>query len=271
MFSIGEFSKLTGLTVKTLRFYHEESLLVPTHVDPDSGYRYYADRQIEDARIITYLRSLEFPITEIRELLNVDDNEDFLQILERRRSTLQDQILRLRGAARSISRFIAKEREAIQMAEALGDVEIKTIEPQLIAGIRMQGKYSECCHGFSKIGRSFGRYIVGPPILLQYDGEYREQADFEACFPIRRKKEVKGISIRELPQVRCVCLIHKGPYDQLGRSYAKALQYIKERKLKLSLPTREIYLKGPGMIFKGNPENYLTEIQVPFDHEPQTL
>ena len=41
MFSIGEFSKITGLSVKTLRFYHEKELLAPTQVDPQSGYRYY--------------------------------------------------------------------------------------------------------------------------------------------------------------------------------------------------------------------------------------
>jgi effector-binding domain-containing protein len=49
----------------------------------------------------------------------------------------------------------------------------------------------------------------------------------------------------------------------LGRSYAKILQQTEERKLKISLPTREVYVKGPGMIFKGNPKNYLTEIQLP--------
>ena len=41
VFSIGEFSKITGLTVKTLRFYHEQGLLHPTHVDSETGYRYY--------------------------------------------------------------------------------------------------------------------------------------------------------------------------------------------------------------------------------------
>ena len=55
----------------------------------------------------------------------------------------------------------------------------------------------------------------------------------------------------------------RGPYDQLGRSYAKMLQHANDRKLNLALPTREVYVKGPGMIFKGNPKNYLTEIQLP--------
>ena len=51
----------------------------------------------------------------------------------------------------------------------------------------------------------------------------------------------------------------------IGRTYAKVFAYINERKLKVCSPTREVYLKGPGMIFKGNPKNYLTEIQVLLD------
>jgi effector-binding domain-containing protein len=49
----------------------------------------------------------------------------------------------------------------------------------------------------------------------------------------------------------------------LGRSYAKILKQADAGKQSIVLPTREIYVKGPGMIFKGNPKNYLTEIQLP--------
>ena len=110
-----------------------------------------------------------------------------------------------------------------------------------------------------------GRHIAGKPLCLYYDGEYREDdADFEPCFPIRREIAVDGVSVRTLPGGRGLALIHRGPYDQLGRSYAKILQHANERKFNLALPTREVYVKGPGMIFKGNPKNYLTEIQLPF-------
>jgi effector-binding domain-containing protein len=51
----------------------------------------------------------------------------------------------------------------------------------------------------------------------------------------------------------------------MGRSYAKVLKWIKERNYKVVLPTREVYLKGPGMIFRGNPKNYVTEIQIPVE------
>ena len=130
----------------------------------------------------------------------------------------------------------------------------------------MQGHYSDCGKGFATIGRKFGRFINGKPLLLHYDTEYKEHdADFEACMPLRQRKIVDGVAVRELPGGRFVTLVHKGPYDQLGRSYAKVFKYVKDRGYGVTSPTREVYLKGPGMIFKGNPEKYLTEIQIPVE------
>ena len=67
----------------------------------------------------------------------------------------------------------------------------------------------------------------------------------------------------ELPGGRCVSLLHRGPYDELGRSYQRVFEYLEGKGLKPALPTREVYLKGPGMIFRGNPKRYLTEILLP--------
>jgi effector-binding domain-containing protein len=100
-------------------------------------------------------------------------------------------------------------------------------------------------------------------MTLYFDGEYKEQdADFEPCIPVRKGKDVEGISIRELKGGRCVSLIHKGPYERLRDSYKKVFGYINEKGYRTKVPTREVYRKGPGLIFKGNPNNYLTEIQV---------
>ena len=117
--------------------------------------------------------------------------------------------------------------------------------------------------GFTRVGKAVGRHICGKAMCLYYDGEYRDDdADFEPCFPIRREVAADGVSVRTLPGGRCLTLVHRGPYDQLGRSYAKIMKAVNERQLKIEVPSREIYLKGPGMIFKGNPKNYLTEIQM---------
>lgn len=266
-YSIGEFSQITGLSVKTLRFYHERGILVPSSVDDATGYRFYDAAKVEKARVIMWLRQMEFSIEDIAAVLGeCTDEADILNYLERQKATLQQRIQEDRDIVRSLNEIISKEKSARQILDA-GNyaVEEKTVAPQLIAGFRMKGKYSEIGNGFSRLSKAVGRYISGKALCLYYDGEYREDdADFEPAFPIRKEVAADGITVRTLPGGRCLTLIHRGPYDQLGRSYAKILQHADERKLKPVLHTREVYVKGPGMIFKGNPKNYLTEIQLPF-------
>jgi DNA-binding transcriptional MerR regulator len=265
-YSIGEFSQITGLSAKTLRFYHEKGVLIPTSVDEATGYRFYDASKIEKARVIRWLRQMEFSIEDLATVFaECDDEADILNHLERQKQTLQQRISEDREIVRSLSEIISREKEAKQLLESGAfAVEEKSVEPMLVAGIRMKGKYSECSAGFSRLGKAIGRYISGRALCLYYDGEYRdEDANFEPCFPIKKRVEAEGITIRELSGAQCLSLVHRGPYDQLGRSYGKILKEAEQRKLKIALPTREVYFKGPGMIFKGNPKNYLTEILLP--------
>jgi len=265
MYSIGEFSKITGLSVKTLRFYHEEGLLVPTSIDDQSGYRYYAPQLVETARVIAQLRGLEFSLSDIAEILRGHDDEaDILDHLERHREAIQARLRQYEDIQRSLDNIITNEREARRtMRDASFQVEEKTVPAMLVAGIRMKGRYSDCGQAFAKLGRRCGFRICGKPMMLIYDHEYREEdADFEPCMPVRSGTSADGIDVRELPGGRAVTLLHRGPYEQLGRSYAKVLDHIKSRGYAIQSPCREVYLKGPGMIFKGNPKKYLTEIQM---------
>ncbi|MBI1901787.1 MAG: MerR family transcriptional regulator [Planctomycetia bacterium] len=265
MYSIGEFSKITGLSVKTLRFYHEQGVLKPTCVDDQTGYRYYDDTKIETARVIRALRDLEVPLDDVAEILRSHEDEgDVLEFLERHRQAMEAKLRQLTMIRASLDRIILQQREARRaMQNATFEVQEKVVDSLLIAGVRMQGRYSECGKGFSQIGRRMGRYISGKPLLLIYDAEYKEDdADFEACMPVSKETTTEGISVRPLAGGRCVSLVHLGPYEELGRSYAKILDYVKRKGYKLRSPCREVYLKGPGMIFKGNPKKYLTEIQM---------
>lgn len=70
MLKIGEFSKLSMLTVKALRFYEKQGLLIPAKVDERSGYRLYETNQLETAAKIKALRQLDFSVDEIKSYLN---------------------------------------------------------------------------------------------------------------------------------------------------------------------------------------------------------
>jgi effector-binding domain-containing protein len=133
-----------------------------------------------------------------------------------------------------------------------------------IAGLRWKGKYADTGFAFQKLGKLAGRHIAGKAMNLYYDVEYKEgEADIESCFQVRKGTAESGkYSVRALPGGLCVSILHKGPYDQLHCAYAALFEYIQKKGYQSLTPFREIYLKGPGLIFKGNPAHYLTEIQV---------
>jgi effector-binding domain-containing protein len=269
MFTIGEFSKITGLTIKALRLYHEKGIIEPHLVDEHTGYRYYNHQDAEKARVVRLLKGMMFPLDEIAEILrDCREDADAVELLQQQRNNLEGRINNLKKARRYIDSIITTERKAIAMTnDKTSEIVEKNVPDMRIASIRWKGRYSECGRQMGRLAKSLYRYMAGKPFNMYYDEGFKEEdADIETCFPVREDKEIaapQDVAIRMLPGGKVVSIMHKGPYDQIGRSYEKISAYLKQKNYRVTAPPREIYVKGPGMIFKGNPKNYLTEIQFP--------
>jgi len=72
LMSIGEFARLSRLSAKALRLYDELGLLPPAQVDPDSGYRWYAGGQLDNARLVALLRRIGVSLAQIRLILSLE-------------------------------------------------------------------------------------------------------------------------------------------------------------------------------------------------------
>jgi len=263
-YTIGEFSQASRLTVKALRFYHEEGLVEPARVDQETGYRYYDDVSLTRARAVVWLRGLDFTIAEIKELLAspAPEDGDLAALLTRKAGEISRKAEHLRHVKREIDLFLAREKE-IQMLQVKDTVEEKTLDDILIAGLRFRGRYDEVGKRLGELARVAGRVLAGGAFSLYYDAEYKEEdADIEVAFPVRKPIRAEKIDCRVLKGGRAVTLIHRGPYSEIGRSYKRLFDYLREKGLSPLTPGREVYLKGPGMLFAGNPRKYLTEIRV---------
>lgn len=266
MFTIGEFSRMCGLPIKTLRFYHERGVLTPARVEQETGYRYYDTRNLETARVIVSLRRLDFSLDRIIAILEGhDDDADILDFLTHQKQKIAARIERHEEIVRVLDAILAQEKEAREaMREGTTGVQQKELSPQLVGGVRMRGKYLDSGPAFGRLGHKLGRHIAGKALMLCYDTEYKEDgADFEVCMPVRKPLELDEVDVREIPGGRFLTLVHEGPYEELSRSYGKLLEFASREGIALAAPSREVYLKGPGMIFKGNPKRYRTEIQFP--------
>jgi DNA-binding transcriptional MerR regulator/effector-binding domain-containing protein len=265
MLSIGEFSRVTRLTIKALRLYHEKGLLVPDQVGESSSYRYYGPRAVERAGVIVRLKDMGFSLDEIKAILDdCRDDREIIARVEAKLAEVEQNIERLRAMKDHLEIFLQTTEG--QAAKAAPAIAVETVPERLICGRRFRGRYAETGPQFGALYKACGRRAQGRPFSLYHDGEYKEEdADIEIAVEVREPVEGGGFSSRVLPGGTGVVLVHRGPYETLGRSYEKLFGYGRDKALTFRLPVREQYLKGPGIVLRGNPRHYLTRLTILFE------
>jgi effector-binding domain-containing protein/DNA-binding transcriptional MerR regulator len=263
MLSIGEFSKVSSLPIKTLRYYHEIGILEPDEIDDFTGYRYYGDKAFQQAESIKTLKDLGFTLNEIKDILkNCNDDGDTVKYLQEKLTEADKQIEEYKKMKEKLNQFI-KYSNGRKDKHIVGDYEVekKKVGDIRYCSIRHKGKYSDFGKYIGILCRKVARNAKGPVFSLYYDCEYKEEgADIEVCIGVKKDVDKEGINCGILEGGKAISLIHKGPYESLSYSYKKIFEYARENGMEIDLPIREFYVKGPGMIFRGNPNNYLTEI-----------
>jgi len=265
MYKISDFSKITSLSAKALRYYDEEQILTPSRRDGETGYRYYSEEDYKKAQLVVLLRSLEFSISEIKEVLaNCSELSDLPCYLEEKRKMIEGRIAREKELIKKLNLYIKpKDREEISMNY---QIEEKEIAPVTVTAIHYKGKYSDVGKYIGTLYKAVKGDATGAPIQLYHDAEYMEDgADLELCIPTKKMISHPDVTAKKLPAVKAICTTHTGSYENLHAAYKALVDYANEHHLNCVTPSREIYVKGPGMIFKGNEDNYVTEIIIPFE------
>lgn len=147
-------------------------------------------------------------------------------------------------------------------------IEIKDIEPIRVAYMGYKGIVTEANKVFPNVFKSIRGKSNGAPFFsyLSMNPE-THMGEMELCVPTEETPAGSGIEVKEMPRLKAVCVTHVGSYESLDKAYAAIDQYAVNHKLMLTPPFREVFIKGPGMLLKGNPDKYITEIQFPIKEE----
>lgn len=268
MFKIGDFSRLTRVSVKGLRHYDRLGLLRPARTDPITGYRYYSGEQLPRLNAILALKELGFSLDEILKVL--DEDLSSAQIVALLRSK-RDEVRRSLEAERErLSRIEARLRSIEKEDEMPGryEVVLKSVEALRVASVReVLPSYGAVGGLFDELRDYARRHGVGARawIAVWYDEEFREEdVDGEAAFatddPLPEDERVRP---GELPAVQSMaCTVHHGPFDTIDGAYAALLGWIGENGYRVAGPNRELYLRAGNE--RDNPD-YVTEIQFPVE------
>jgi effector-binding domain-containing protein len=268
MFKIGDFSMLSRVSVKTLRYYDEIGLLKPVEVDRFTSYRYYSAEQLPRLNYIIALKDMGLSLEEIATLVNnALTPHQMRDIFILKRGELQR---RVSEEQRQLER-VEKLLRQLEKEGAMPDyqVTIKKVEPQLIASIRdvlpsygaVGPLYGEI---FKYLGRKFVFKPAGPPMFICHDNEYKESdVDVEVAVPIG--KNISGsdrVNVYELPGMeQAACTIYKGAYDGISEAYNALMAWIEGNGYQIIGPDRELYLTDPNKV--RDPAENITEIQFP--------
>jgi len=244
LLSIGEFSRMTHLSVKALRHYDEVGLLRPAEVDSSSGYRRYATGQVPIAQVVRRFRDLDMPLEEIRNVLNAPDvaarDQAVLAHLQRMQETLE----RTQATVASLQALLDGSRPTLP-------VEYRSIPAMHAVAIRATVGWDDTEPWLKEAlaeldqtvdSRSSGR--TGPDSAL-YSGEFFEAhvGEVTAFVPVRGGIVTTGrVELVEIPAADVAVLVHCGPFGDLDQAYGALGTFVAERVVAADGPIREQYL-----------------------------
>ncbi len=270
MIKIGDFARLSQVSVATLRHYDERGLLPPVSVDAATGYRYYSVAQLPRLNRILALKDLGFSLDQIDRLLAGDLSLDQLRgMLTLQHAQVEHQIAAEQGR---LARIAARLRQ-IELEDTMSDYDVvlKTVPPLLIASRRVTiptndqvPVYLDAAYGevYTYIKQQ-GAKEAGPCFALWHQpAEVHTEEVAEAAVPLdRRVPDTERVAVYELPQTQVAAAVHQGPFETFTQLHATLLEWVEANGYTIVGPYREIYMQHD----PGNMADAATEVQYPVE------
>ncbi|QJW47854.1 MerR family transcriptional regulator [bacterium BFN5] len=271
MLSIGEFSKICGVTTRTLRHYDAIGLLKPIHIDPNTGYRFYDISQLRQLLLITRLKDYNFSLDEITTLTSTADKCYLLNQIIAKKLEFHSKINQYMILEQQLDLDILNLKKGADIMSFIDEIQVTLVDtkPQYILYTRQRMSVEDYC---KYIGQLFGlaysqnMQIAGSPMSIYHDKEFDPtDNDTEVALPVQTPNQ----QTRVLSGGLCATATCNGSYSKLSHSYAKLMEWITENGYEVIASPYEQYLKGP--MESQSTEDYITQIYFPIRKSTQAI
>ncbi|HAN21517.1 MAG: MerR family transcriptional regulator [Clostridiales bacterium GWF2_36_10] len=268
MLKIGDFSKLTRMSIRMLRHYDELNVLKPISVDDFTGYRYYSVEQLSLAGRITMLKNMGFSLTAIPEIIKqYGDATTLKQYLQIKCAEVKEQ------AQAAADRLLLLETTIIRLGKDYNtmkyDVNVKEIPQRSVASLR------EIISNYEAEGMLWGKLMqeIAPQnvgfanpcysIAIFHDQGYKEsEVDVEIQISVSRKfQDTKSVVYKTVAPIQVASVTFRGGYDQFGEINEAIGNWVFDNNYDFDGAMFNIYHVSPGM--DKNPDNWVTEVCYP--------
>lgn len=261
LYRIGLFAQMNHITVKALRFYEEQSLLLPSKIDSETGYRYYKMSQMEPLHRILALKEAGFTIDDIKRLDNSQDERKFLM---QKKNDIMTKIAELTLKLSKLDSYLNGDGSSLSnpvMIKKLPAVICATLERR----IDSYDNLFDLMPDLGALMEEAGCVCAIPEYCFTNylePGYKDENVLVEVCESVREMGENLGdMKFKEFPETDAACIYHKGSYSDFPKTYAAILRYIEENNYEICGCIRENYIDG--VWNKDSEEDWLSEIQIP--------
>lgn len=269
---IGEFSRLSRISVRMLRHYDQVGLLRPAEQDAETGYRHYAVAQLAEAARITTLRDLGFRIQDIADLVHADDDE-LLRALDIRAQELGETIERERRRLVDLRRFY-------QEVEAGGsdiscEVTLVSVPSYDVVALRMElASYGDERLAWERLGACMKERGITPSDpyteYCEFPDEAVDSPSSAVAVEVAVATDAHGQDDGPLRFYRSAALPLAasikvyGPFENIAPAYASFARWLEAHPtLRMAGSTREVAHRGPWNA--NDPQDYLTELLIPVE------
>lgn len=263
MLTIGEFSKITRVSAKTLRYYDQIGLLKPGYVSGETGYRYYEVRQLRDMLLISRLKLYQFSLPEIAAVLAKNDAVYLASLILQKKELLTETLAQQQTLLLQMERDLEKiERcESIMQSNYL----IKTMDfsAKTIYSLRKKMSMNDFGEVFGTLYAGLGKSRLSPagPCLSVYHDEDFNKDCTEVEVGVIVPDGATAPGTRVLDPGLCCCTVLVGSYDDFTAAYTAMMEWLDQEGYTMSGPPFEIYIKGRDS--GAPPSEYVTEIYFP--------
>jgi DNA-binding transcriptional MerR regulator len=244
--TIGDFSRATHLSIKTLRYYHSVRLLEPAQVDQDTGYRRYTTDQIPVAQVIRRFRDLEMPVEQIQAVLRAPDLTARNRLIAVHLSRLEQDLARTQQAVASL-------RDLLANPSAAAPVSHRRVHATMAAAVSETVGTGDLLPWFQgALGELYatldarGVAAAGPAGGIYATALFAEERG-EATVFVPTAAEVQGlgrVAPFTVPAAELAVITHAGSHADVDRSYGALAAYVSSHALQVDGPIREYYLVG---------------------------
>jgi DNA-binding transcriptional MerR regulator len=236
---IGDFSRMTFLSVKALRHYHEVGLLPPAAIDANTGYRRYQLEQVPTAQVIRRLRELGMSLDGVRAVIEAPDVRARNAAISAHLRRMEGELEQTRATVKSL-RLLLDEAPPASVA-----ISYRVEEPSLALAIRAEIAHDDMFPwldaAFAELHPAVGQRTGVDGAL--FSGELMEDEFGEIVALVPGAGEMGGrVHALELPRVEYAVAVHVGPLEEVDRTYAALGSVVAGGAIGVEGPLRENYL-----------------------------